>query len=73
MQSKTVSVLLQIVEPGKKLEVDLEETLLINLESDGRWKVTQPGPDGHPSWVGRHVFQHAAILDYLKARLGIQE
>lgn len=52
--------------------VGLLETLHIN-RVDGRWEVTNPKDDPERNWVGHADNQQLAILDYLRARLGIPE
>jgi hypothetical protein len=37
----------------------------------GAWEVTSTEPGTHPSWVGHGGYKQEAILDYLKARLGM--
>jgi hypothetical protein len=52
--------------------IGIEEVLHVQL-IDGVWEVSSTDPETHKSWVGRGTSKHRAILDYLKARLGMVE
>ncbi len=40
---------------------------------DGWWQVTNPDPSASRNWIGRAEYKQEAILNYLKARLGMYE
>lgn len=52
--------------------IGIDEVLQARLVM-GAWEVTSTEQDAHPSWVGVGGCKQEAILDYLKARLGIIE
>lgn len=39
---------------------------------DGEWEVSSTDPTAHASWKGRAPSRQEAVLNYLKARLGIE-
>ena len=51
-------------------EICVAETLVVEWDSTRR-KYQASNPDGHPSWVGYGDGRTQAVLDYLRARLGI--
>jgi hypothetical protein len=53
--------------------VGIYEVLQARYFVDGVWEVTSTEPGAHPSWVGHGLHKQEAILDYLKARLGMVE
>jgi hypothetical protein len=42
-------------------------------EDDGAWAITSTEQDASPSWIGHGEYKQEAILNYLKARLGLTE
>lgn len=56
--------------PLEALRIGLDEALHINWVN-GQWEVTNPRDDPDRHWVGHAENQNLAILDYLRARLGI--
>lgn len=52
--------------------IGIEEVLQARLIM-GAWEVTSTEPGAHPSWIGHGGYKQEAILDYLKARLGMLE
>lgn len=53
-------------------KVGLFEVLRVTF-ADGQWEVTSTAPDASPNWIGRSESRQGAILNYLKARLGLYE
>lgn len=56
--------------PSETMRTGILETLHVNFVN-GQWEVTNPEAKPEWNWVGRSEWQHHAILDYLRARLGI--
>lgn len=50
--------------------IGIHETLRVEFV-DAQYVVTSTKPDASPNWVGRDKNRHAAILEYLKTRLGL--
>ena len=52
--------------------IGIDEQLQIALQhDDGQWLVTNPEPDAFSGWVGRDDSFNGAVLNYLKAHLGL--
>jgi len=54
-------------------ETGIADVVQATIADDGQWTITGADADAHPSWVGRGEYKHEAILNYLKARLGMYE
>ena len=52
--------------------VGLFEVLSVEM-IDGIWEVRSTRPEDPKAWIGRGENRQGAILDYLKARLGLRE
>lgn len=53
--------------------VEITEVLVSKLLGDGSWIIVNADPDAPTLWTGRADSHNEAILNYLKARLGIPQ